>query len=97
MSVLKYGEDPLDHGRVRGRILQDLGTILWCVSVNVNNVRDIRTHQGYGSEGIEAIEYEVSVGFLQIVAGRAERGLERPFLLANPYQGCTSRSSSNRW
>jgi len=94
LSVLKCGEDPLDHGRVKGRALQDFCTILWCVSVYVNKIRDVGTHQGYCSERVEAIEHEIGIGYLQIVAGHGERGFERPFLLADPYQGRRIPSSS---
>ena len=62
LLVLKRGEDPLDHGRIKGRALQDFGTILWCVSVDVNKARDVGTHQGYCRERVEAIEYEISIG-----------------------------------
>ena len=54
------------------------------VSATVKRTPDTGTHQGYRSERVEAIEHEISVGCLQIVVGRGKRGLECPFLLANP-------------
>ena len=100
LSVLKCGEDPLDR-QAKGRVLHDFDAILWWASVKVKKVRGVGAHQSYCRERVEAIEYEISVGLLQIVAGHGERGPERPFLLADPYRDCSSRSSSktlgNNW
>lgn len=93
LLVLECGETP-HHERVSNwRVLQDFGTILWCVSVKANWSRGVRTYQCHRRERVETIEYEISIGRPEIVAGHDERGLECPFFLADPYRRRGERST----
>jgi len=94
LSVLKCSEDPLNHECIAEGAYSRILVPFCGVSVEVNQVLGVRTHQCYRCERVEAVEYEISVWCLQVVAGRGERGLECPLLFPNPYQGHGHRSGS---
>lgn len=59
--------------------------------------RSGKTHQGHCRVGIEAIEHEISIGYVQLFAGCVEYGLECPFPLTDPYESRSPRSKSTNF